>query len=145
MSDALFPSFFTEKLSKSVDLAAKLDIAPWQKKCCKGEKYTRQDWIATMQPYVASVMWLASHFAVNGADCARAAYQKLGVERKALIQIGYEVVFLNLHRFEPRCAYIRPDMFVGVDVKEGEFPVRTLTNMRLGTYLRLTEMGGVAA
>ncbi|CAG9239458.1 hypothetical protein BCAR13_890041 [Paraburkholderia caribensis] len=98
-----------------------------------------------MRPYAASVLWLALQFAANGPEAAKDAYLKLGADRRALVRIGYAIVFENEYQFELGYMYTRPSMFVGANVKEADFPVRTLTNMRLGTYLRLTEMGGVAA
>ncbi|WP_429562682.1 hypothetical protein [Paraburkholderia sp. MM6662-R1] len=140
---AQIASFFSTLPEK--DELAVLDIAPRSVECKAPAKYTKQDWAATMRPYAASVLWLALKLAVAGAEAARNAYLKLGADRRALVRIGYEIVFENKYPFEVGHRYRRPGMFVEVDMKQGQFPVRTLTNMRLHTYLRLTEMGEVAA
>jgi len=140
---AQIASFFST-LPEEDELAV-LDIAPRSVECEAHAKYTKHDWAATMRPYAASVLWLALKLAVAGPEAARNAYLKLGADRRALVRIGYEIVFGSKYPFEAGYTYRRPGMFVEVDVKHGQFPVRTLTNMRLGTYLSLTEMGGVAA
>ncbi|MDH6149341.1 MULTISPECIES: hypothetical protein [Paraburkholderia] len=131
-------------LPEECELAV-LNNAPHRVECEAPAKYTKHEWTATMRPYAASVLWLALKLTVAGPEAAKDAYLKLSADRRALVRIGYEIVFESKYPFEVGYTYRRPRMFVEVDVKQGEFPVRTLANMRLGTYVRLTNMGEVAA
>jgi len=135
---------FFSTLPKACDLAV-FDHAPCRLLCEESEKYTKNEWAATMRPYAASVLWLVMKLVVNGPEIAKNAYLKLSADRRALVRIGYAILFEDMYRFELGFTYRRPAMFFGADVKEGEFPVRVLSKMRLSTYLRLTEMGEVAA
>ncbi|WP_137911044.1 hypothetical protein [Ralstonia sp. 3PA37C10] len=119
------------------------DVRPYPRLCSKSPKTAHKRWLQTVRPYTASVLWLEILFLEKGADVARRAYMKLGAERKELIQIGFQVAFQNRYRPEPGYAYHRPEMFVGVAEKPGDFPVKTLANMRLTTYRRLIDEGKV--
>ena len=63
----------------------------------------------------ASVLWLALQLAINGPEAARQAYLKLGADRRALVRIGYAIVFENEYQFELGYSHTRPSMFVGVN------------------------------
>ncbi|CAJ0776279.1 hypothetical protein [Ralstonia chuxiongensis] len=124
-------------------LGGDVDVTPRARLCRKSKKTAHKRWLQAMRPYTASALWLEILFLEKGADTARRAYLKLGAERKELIKIGFRVVFENRYRPEPGYAYHRPEMFVGVAEKPGDFPVKTLANMRLATYRRLIDMGKV--
>lgn len=120
-----------------------IDVRPYSRLCSKSPKTAHKRWLQAMRPYTASVLWLEILFLEKGANAARHAYLKLGAERRALIKIGFHVVFESRYHPEPGYAYHRPEMFVGVAEKPGDFPVKTLVNMRLATYRRLIDMGQV--
>lgn len=120
-----------------------IDVRPYSRLCSKSPKTAHKRWQQAVRPYAASVLWLEWFFLTQGADAARRAYLRFGVERKGLIKIGFRIVFEGGYRPEPGYAYHRPEMFVGVAEKPGDFPVKTLANMRLATYRRLIDMGKV--
>ncbi len=139
-SPASFCAFF-RSLPNHIDGLA--NVSPVLRPCKKSPKTARKRWLQAMRPYTGSIFWLMWLFLTKGEDAARRAYQKLGAERKDLVKIGFQVVFENRYRAEPGYAYHRPEMFVGVTAKDGDFPVRTVRNMRMETYRRLVDMGEV--
>lgn len=142
MFDAHAP-FFALYRSVADRICCGVDVTPHARRCNKSPKTAHKRWLQAMRPYTASVLWLEWLFLTKGADAARRAYLKLGAERKELIEIGFRVVFEGRYRPEPGYAYHRPEMFVGVAERPGDFPVKTLANMRLATYRRLIDMGKV--
>ncbi|URF05061.1 hypothetical protein [Cupriavidus campinensis] len=140
MSDARtsFDAFYR---SLPEHIGGDVDVSPCARPCNKSPKTAHKRWLQAMRPYTVSIFWLMWLFLTKGEDAARRAYQKLGAERKDLVKIGFQVVFEKRHRAKPGFAYHRPEMFVGVSAKDGDFPVRTVRNMRVDTYRRLVEMG----
>lgn len=145
MSDvqAAFHEFF-RTLPAACGVAVN-DYMPRRQAPGESSMNTQKNWEATMRPYATSIMWLVVRFWEHGSEAAKTAYLKLGAERRAFVQIGYAIVFGNTYEFAPGYVYTRPEMFVGVGVRNGAFPVRTLANMRLATYRRVVEMGEVVA
>lgn len=137
---ALFRAFF-QSLPKHLGCGA--SVEPRSRPCNKSPKTSHRRWLQTVRPYAASVLWFEWLFLTRGADAARRVYLKLGAERKDLIEVGFRIVFEGRYRPEPGLAYHRPEMFVGVAERPGDFPVKTLANMRLATYRRLIDEGKV--